>query len=229
MKKFNSNCEVIIFDMDKTLLACDSMDFWHQFLAEKGITDKNDQDKRMALKKAYENGTLDIHENFRFEFSLLNRISPKQYSALQQEFFEKHLKSMVSAKALALIGQYKKANAIIVMSTSTMRFLADPVAAFIKADHMLATEGVMKENQYTGDIQGTPNYREGKKINYELWLKQGNKKFKRMIFYSDSIHDLDLLQMADRAVAVNPDARLQEHASAMGWEIVDFHTSQKKE
>jgi phosphoserine phosphatase len=39
-------------------------------------------------------------------------------------------------------------------------------------------------------------------------------------FYSDSVHDLPLLEAVARPVAVNPDHRLKRIARRRGWEII---------
>ena len=41
-------------------------------------------------------------------------------------------------------------------------------------------------------------------------------------FYSDSIHDLPLLESVGHPVAANPDRRLRKEARRRGWDIVDF-------
>ena len=189
----NHPVKVVIFDMDKTLLSGDSMERWHQFLAERGVTTESDKQTRKRLHDEYLDGSLDINENFKFEFLLLNRIPVSQRSSWQQHFFENHLKLMVSKIALDLIENYKKENAIIILSTSSMRFIADPVAAFIKADFLLATDGYVSQDVYTGKTFDPPNYREGKKTNFLNWLWNSQITLKEIIFYTDSINDIDLL------------------------------------
>ena len=216
--------KVVIFDMDKTLLSCDSMGLWHSFLDERGVTPQ-DKQTRKRLHEQYLDGSLDIHENFRFEFSLLNRIPVSQRIAWQKYFFKHFLEPMVSRNALELIQYYRKENALIILSTSSMRFLAAPVSAFIKADHLLATDGYISNNEYTGQVYDPPNYREGKTTNFFNWLLNRNIVPKQTIFYTDSINDIHLLEAVDVPIAVNPDDKLHGLAEEKGWEIVDFHST----
>ncbi len=222
MQQTDASFKVVIFDMDKTLLSCDSMELWHRFLDGLGIITPQDKQTRARLYSEYVAGTLDIHENFRFEFSLLNRIPVTQKAKVQKYFFENYLKTMVSMKALELIENYRKENAIIILSTSSMRFIADPVANFIKADHVLATEGHVSNNEYTGQVYDPPNYQEGKTANFLNWLRHNNLIPEQVIFYTDSINDIDLLEAVDVPIAVNPDDKLRKRAEIEGWEIVDF-------
>lgn len=214
---------LVIFDMDKTLLSCDSMELWYNFLDEKKIIDQKDKEIRKRLKRQYLDGTLDVHENFKVEFAILNRIPIAQRLAWQKEFFENYLKQTVSPKAIELINKYHKENAFIILSTSTMRFLAEPVAAYIKADHLLVTDGPLINNHYTGAIYEPANYREGKKTNFANWLQNCNKKFTKTFFYSDSINDMALLLAVDIPVAVNPDDKLHQYANDHDWAIMKFY------
>jgi len=218
-----SATKVIIFDMDKTLLSCDSVELWHRFLDERGFITQQDKQTRKQFHDEYIAGSLDIHENFKFEFSILNRIPNNQKEKLQNYFFENYLKSTIANKALELISHYRKENAIIILSTSSMSFIAAPVAAFIKADFLLATEGYVSNDEYTGQIYGLPNYKEGKKTNFYHWLSNSHILAPQVIFYTDSINDIDLLEAVDVPIAVNPDAKLRKYAEANGWEMMNFY------
>jgi HAD superfamily hydrolase (TIGR01490 family) len=218
--------QLVIFDMDKTLLSCDSMDLWHRFLEERGVTSQADRNIRRKLKQDYINGVLDVAENFQFEFSLLNEIPRSQQREWQKYFFKNYLQGMVAEVALGLIEQYRKERAFIMLSTSTMSFLAEPVADFIKADHLMATEGCIVDGKYTGEIKRQANYQIGKKINFLNWLGGIGIEFGKTIFYTDSINDIALLELVDVPVAVNPDPILLERAQKNNWQIMDFYSSQ---
>jgi HAD superfamily hydrolase (TIGR01490 family) len=213
-----------IFDMDNTLLSCDSMDLWHHFLDERGITTPADKETRRRLKNDYINARLDVKENFKFEFSLLNRIPADQQAEWQREFFKYYLRAMVSKKGLELIEQYRAGQAFIMLSTSSMRFIAQPVADLIKVDYLMATDGCIINGKYTGEIKGQANYQAGKKINFLNWLKNSGMQFEKTIFYTDSINDLALLELADIPIAVNPDNKLHALAKKNNWQIIDFRS-----
>lgn len=171
--------------------------------------------------------TLDVFENFRFDFYILNRIRTLK-NELQKEFFENHLKSNIFPTVLQLIAGYRRDGAVIVISTSSMRYLAEPVARFINADHLLATEGQKIEDYYTGAVVEPPNYGIGKKIKFSTLLSYYPNKFEKTIFYSDSFHDVLLLEAVDMPIAVNPDDRLRAHAQRKGWKIMNFDGNEAK-
>lgn len=213
--------KILIFDMDNTLLSCDSMEKWHDYLDLEGFMTESDVQNCKRLKKSYLEGTLDIYENFRFEFILLNKIN--RLTERIDHFFNSLLKPYFSNIALDIIEQGKIENNEILLSTSTMSCIAKPVAEFIGANHFFATYGDIKKNQYTGIIDGVPNYQDGKRINFISWIN-GNLQDEKYetVFYSDSFTDLPLFLAVDKPVAVNPDEKLLNYAKDNNWKIQYF-------
>jgi phosphoserine phosphatase len=77
----------------------------------------------------------------------------------------------------------------------------------------------------TGEVVGEPCFRRHKCCHVERWLgAQGLAlaDFDPSSFYSDSFHDLPLLQAVRRPVVVDADAALTLHAQALGWELLSL-------
>ncbi|TXT36729.1 MAG: HAD family hydrolase [Comamonadaceae bacterium] len=77
---------------------------------------------------------------------------------------------------------------------------------------------------FTGEIDGTPSFREGKVTRVEQWLAARSLDFSQVesTFYSDSINDLPLLEKTTHPIATNPDERLRKIATERGWRILDL-------
>ena len=87
-------------------------------------------------------------------------------------------------------------------------------------DTLLAIELEERDGAFTGRVLGVPSSGEGKVVRVkEQW---GDDVLTRSEtwFYSDSVRDLPLLEAVTHAIAVNPDATLDEHARLVGWPIV---------
>jgi phosphoserine phosphatase len=80
----------------------------------------------------------------------------------------------------------------------------------------------MRNGRYTGQVAGTPCFREGKVERLQGWLKQTGNNLAKSWFYSDSHNDLPLLEMVSHPVAVDPDETLTDHAEAKGWPIISL-------
>ena len=80
----------------------------------------------------------------------------------------------------------------------------------------------MKHGRYTGDVSGTPCYREGKVLRLHEWLKESGHNLKGSAFYSDSHNDIPLLEVVTHATAVDPDPVLEREALERGWPILSL-------
>ena len=83
-----------------------------------------------------------------------------------------------------------------------------------------ATNAEVVDGKYTGKVINTACYQQGKLVRLEQWL--AGREVTESWAYSDSINDRFLLEYADHAIAVNPDARLQALAEEQGWDVQDW-------
>ena len=96
-------------------------------------------------------------------------------------------------------------------------------------EHLIATEPATTNDvplaNYTGEVKGIPNFREGKIQNLQNWLASQNLSLSQLpysYFYSDSMNDLPLLEQVSHPVATNPDDRLRHEAKQRGWPVLEL-------
>jgi phosphoserine phosphatase len=113
--------------------------------------------------------------------------------------------------------------------TATNSFVTRPIVESFGIEHLIATEPATVENNpianYTGDVKGIPNFREGKIQNVQDWLAGQNLNLNTLscsYFYSDSMNDLPLLEKVSHPVATNPDDRLRNEANKRNWPILEL-------
>ena len=214
-----------LFDLDYTLLNGDSDHAWGQFLVDAGMVDgKVFKEKNDAFWAQYKAGTLNVHEYLAFALAMLKGKTPAELKPLHDRYMKEKIEPMVTAAALALVEKHKDDLCAVV--TATNSFITTPVAARFGVAHLIACDAEIINERYTGNVSGTPSFREGKVTRVEQWLAAMDKKmsdFERSYFYSDSLNDLPLLNVVTDPVAVNPDATLREHALTQGWPILALH------
>jgi len=113
----------------------------------------------------------------------------------------------------------------VVIVTATNEFVTRPIADAFGVKELIAIELVRDaQGEFTGDVLGTPSFREGKVTRVEAWLAARNLKWQDVetTFYSDSMNDLPLLEKSTHPVATNPDERLRQLATERGWRILDL-------
>ncbi len=210
-----------LFDLDNTLLAGDSDHLWGEFLAEHGLVDgehyRRENDHFLA---AYQTGELDIHEFLRFSLAVLTRHEASELARLRARFIEVMIAPLVAPGTPDLLARHREAGDHLMIITATNRFVTEPIAQLLGVDDLLATEPEFRDGRYTGEVAGTPCFREGKVTRFDAWLAEHGAEYGEVTFYSDSHNDLPLLERADRPVAVDPDPVLTETAQTRGWPII---------
>ena len=217
--------QLILFDLDNTLLSGDSDFAWAQFLIERGILDRElYQAQNEVFMKAYENGTLDISAFLEFQLKPLARHARRELNAWREEFMQKKIKPMIGSKPQALIRSHQTPNKLAVIITATNRFITEPIAAELGVPHLIATDPEERDGEFTGNVVGIPCFREGKVQRLDEWLSAHGTRLGELEtwFYSDSLNDLALLERVDHPIAVDPDTALSSVAHARGWPVISL-------
>jgi HAD superfamily hydrolase (TIGR01490 family) len=217
---------LVLFDLDNTLLAGDSDFQWAQFLIEQRVLDREVYEARnIEFYEQYKAGTLDIHEFLDFQLKPLSRHSRSQLDAWHQEFMQQKILPLITRQARELVKRHMLGNNLCVIITATNRFVTGPIAEALGVSHLIATEPAQINGEFTGQVSGLPCFREGKIARLESWLDEHNltwMSFLESWFYSDSLNDLPLLNKVTHPVAVDPDATLKAHAEENEWPIISL-------
>ncbi|MCW8945813.1 MAG: HAD-IB family hydrolase [Sedimenticola sp.] len=210
-----------IFDLDNTLLNGDSDHLWGVFLAEKGVVDgawyeaENDR-----FYQEYKEGRLDIFEFLQFSLKPLSQHPLEQLQLWHNEFMQQKIEPILLPAAHALVDRHREAGDTLMIITATNAFVTAPIAAAFGIEHLIATDPEMVNGHYTGNVSGTPSFREGKVSRLNNWLEAHQQNLSGSSFYSDSHNDLPLLEQVDNPVAVDPDESLTQTARERGWPII---------
>jgi HAD superfamily hydrolase (TIGR01490 family) len=130
---------------------------------------------------------------------------------------------LIFTEAITLITDHKAlGHDIVIVSSSGLEVVA-PIADYLGADHVIATEMVVKDGKYTGEIERYA-YGAGKVEAITALASEHGYDLDESFGFSDSITDLPLLEAVGHPTAVNPDRRLRQHALAAGWPIITFKT-----
>jgi HAD superfamily hydrolase (TIGR01490 family) len=205
-----------LFDLDHTLLPIDSDYSWGQFTITIGWTDPVEFARRNDEFYAhYQAGTLDVHDYVRFATEAARLRGPQQAEAARERFMTEVIEPAVRPQALELVRSHQRAGDEVLIITAE-RF---------GVSQLIAVE-LMRDNTgwITGEIRGTPSFREGKVRRFQDWLTARglSREQVQVTFYSDSTNDLPLMDNADHPVATNPDDRLRALARERGWRILDL-------
>ena len=215
-----------LFDLDHTLLPLDSDYAWGEFSLQIGWTDpatfkaRND-----AFYADYQAGVLDIHDYVRFATEAVRLKGAEAAQLAHQQFMREVIQPAIKPVALDLIQQHQALGDHVMIVTATNEFVTRPIADALGVSELIAVELARDAQGWiTGDIAGTPSFKEGKVTRVAQWLASKGLDWPEVhiTFYSDSVNDLPLLEMAQTPVATNPDARLRQLATDRGWRILEL-------
>lgn len=210
-----------IFDLDNTLLAGDSDRAWGQYIVEKNVVSDDFLIESERFYDSYYDGNLDIESFLAFCLKPLMQNKLSKLLELRKDFIENKIKPMMLNKAIEMVNK-KKSEGRVIIATATNSFVTRPIADLFKIDDLIATEFVIKNNEFTGEVDGIPCFREGKVTKVEDWVKSNGYDLSEATFYSDSFNDLPLLEKVKTAIVVDGDNELIKQAKSNDWECISF-------
>ena len=218
--------KIALFDLDHTLIPFDSDFEWNEFTIQLGWRDGDVfRQANEAFFAQYRAGTLDIHAYVRFATQAIRDKGATESIAARERFMRATVLKDIRKTALDLVKSHQDAGDLVAIVTATNEFVTRPVADAFGVSELIAIDLVRDaRGEFTGEILGTPSFREGKVTRVQAWLAARNLGWQDVeaTFYSDSMNDLPLLEIVNHPVATNPDERLRQLATERGWRILEL-------
>ncbi|OTA15506.1 phosphatase [Xenorhabdus vietnamensis] len=215
--------QIAVFDLDETLICGDSSQLWTNYLWEKGIiTDPRFIEADQKMMKDYSAGKLNMHDYLTFNLQSLHQAHHEQVDIWLTDFVETKIKPLFYPAAKKQLEIYRQQNIPIIIISATVSFVVKKIAAAFGVQTAMGIDMVMKDGCYTGNIQGTPTFREGKVTRLQQWLAEQNFSPEHIAFYTDSMNDLPMCLFASEVFTVNADQKLQSEAEIRGWNQLNW-------
>jgi HAD superfamily hydrolase (TIGR01490 family) len=216
-----------LFDLDHTLIPLDSDYQWADYLARTGRAGDPEiaRARNNELMRLYNEGQLTAEEAAEFMLGLLAAHTPHDLAHWHEDFMRAIIRPGLTPQAFELVNQHLQANELCAVVTATNSFVTAPIARAFGIHHLIATDPQFLNGRYTGKIQGTPSFRQGKVKRVDAWLSSMGlniRDFQSTHFYSDSINDLPLLEYVTHPVATNPSPALHAIALERNWPVLQL-------
>lgn len=134
--------------------------------------------------------------------------------------FHERIRRDLFGDAVSFIRSITESGGEIILATLSVDLVVEPLAELLSARHVIASTLEFRQGLCTGRFAGDPVFSEEKRDQVLGYLASSGVHPGDCTFYSDSVHDLPLLEAVGRPVAVNPDRRLSAHAAHRGWQIL---------
>ena len=214
--------ELLIFDLDNTLLAGDSDRNWGIFLAEQKVVESSYLDESEKFYNNYYDGSLDIDGFLSFCLKPLIENDMSYLLELRKQFIEDKIKPIITEPGREIINQAIEDGKTVIIATATNDFVTRPIADLFNVRALIATEFEVINQKFTGKVLNSPCFREGKVSKVKKWVDDNNFDLSKASFYSDSFNDLPLLEKVKNPVIVDGDDKLLEIGKNRNWDCISF-------
>jgi len=147
-------------------------------------------------------------------------ISRESFNKIAKMSYERRCKNQLFPKMIERVAKLKRQSVPVWFATSSVDFLVQPIVDCLGADGLIASKLEFSDGISTGRFEGKPAFGIEKMRRVQEQAAVLGFDLRECSFYSDSVHDLPLLEAVGTPVAVNPDFRLKKIARQRGWEII---------
>ena len=214
------------FDLDKTIIARSSTLAFSRAFFEGGLITR-----RSALRSAYaqfifgrSGADHDQMERMRAYVSQLCVGWPVDtVRQIVAETLHTIVDPMVYDEAVGLIEEHRAAGRDVVIVSTSGAEVVVPIGEMLGVDHVIATQMVVEDGRYTGEIAFYA-FGENKAAAIRELAAERGYDLAHSYGYSDSETDLPLLEAVGRPSVVNADRALRRVALERGWPVLRFTT-----
>src|SRR5260221_13624010 len=125
-----------LFDLDNTLLACDSDYEWGQFLVDRGVLERETYEaQNRAYYDQYAAGTLDIHEFLGFALRPLAEHAPADLARWHGEFMRERIVPAITPLARELVRGHPGPGDLCALISAPNSFVTSPLPRDLGSPH----------------------------------------------------------------------------------------------
>jgi HAD superfamily hydrolase (TIGR01490 family) len=216
-----------IFDLDETLIDCDSATLWLHHLVAHGHASADMLEAEKSMMADYRRGHLSMQSYMDFT---LQPLAGKPIALIDQwadAFVEELFPAHAYPDGLHAVEQHRAQGHQLMIISATADFIVRRIAARFGVWDVMAIELAERDAIYTGQTQGILSFREGKVFRLQAWLKSHDVSLAGSYGYSDSVNDLPLLRAVAHASVVNANSELTELARQNQWQQLHWSPQRK--
>ena len=210
------------FDMDKTLLRCNSGRLWINYLRRRGEMTRLQMIRALGWLVQYKFAVLDFEGMTKRVVAGMVGDDEAELEHKCRQWVADEVLPEVHRPARERIEQHRKDGELCIILSSSSRYVTEPLAEALGLDGVLCTRVEVEGGKFTGRIHSPVCYGPGKVHWAEQFATEKQIDLASSWFYTDSYSDLPMLQRVGRRVVINPDPRLRRYARRAGWTVEEW-------
>ena len=211
-----------IFDIDHTLISGSTAWYFLKKCLKERLVRKRLLLQVPAISIRYRYGTFNS-DDISGKLFPLGGISRDKLQSIAFGPYRKKIISKIFPAARQAVEDERAKGRLVIFATSSLSLLVNPIVQELQADHLISSHLDYDENGIcTGSLKGAAAFGRGKLHLVSRLLSELSIDPAASSFYSDSFHDLPLLEHIAEPHAVNPDRTLARVARKRMWHIHHF-------
>lgn len=210
------------FDMDRTLLRCNSGTRWIQYLRRRGEISAWHALRAMSWIARYKLALIDMEQVAAIVVADMKGDAEAAVEEKTRRWWEDEIRSEVAPRARQAVAFHRAQGHVVAILSSSTRYLTEPVAEHLGIEHVLCTRLHVENGRFAGTHVRPSCYGPGKVHWAEGFARERGIDLDASWFYTDSYSDLPMLLRVGVRKVVNPDTRLARHARRAGWDIQEW-------
>ena len=207
------------FDMDRTLLRCNTGSEWIRFLRRRGEISTWKTLRAVSWIVRYKLSILDLEAVTRVAIADVAGDPESEMIEKARRFFDAEVVHTVAPRAHEALAWHRREGHLVAILSSSTPYVTEPLARHLGIDHVLCTRLHVDGGRFVGTHQAPACAGLGKVHWAERFATQHEVDLAASWFYTDSYTDLPMLDRVGKRKVINPDARLLRHARRVGWEV----------
>lgn len=210
---------VAFFDLDRTLIDCNSGRLWMQSEWKRGrIGLRTVAWGTYWLSKYHLGYSGGLEEAYRQGVQSIKGLREDEIEEQTHVWFHQEIAHRLRRGASAVLDTHRQRGDRIVLATSASIYEALCAAKTWDIELGVATSFKVANGRFTGEIDEW-GYGPHKWTAAQRWAEREGETLDDAYFYTDSKTDLPLLERVGHPIAVHPDRKLRQIATMRGWPI----------
>ena len=222
---------IAFFDVDNTLLKGSTLFFLGRGMYQRGFFTKKDISAFVLANIRYRlTGKENKEEIARFQNAATDFIKGHnviEIKKIGQEIYEEYVSPAIWQGTVEIANEHLLKDEEVWLVTATPLDMADLIAKRLGFTGALGTRAEAENGVYTGKIIGNLLHGSEKATAIEKLATEKSVDLKNCYAYSDSHHDIPLLEAVGNPRAINPDALLKIRAYRDNWPVYDFRRARR--
>jgi len=210
---------VAFFDLDRTLIDCNSGRLWMQSEWKQGrIGLRTVAWGTYWLTKYHLGYSGGLEEAYLQGVKSLTGQCENDIERQTHDWFHREVAHRLRRGALSVLAAHRQKGDRIVLATSASIYEARCAAKTWEMELGVSTSFVVEEGRFSGDVDEWA-FGPHKWTAAQRWMEREGESLEEAYFYTDSKTDVPLMERVGYPVAVHPDRKLRQIALQRGWPI----------